>query len=536
MNPLAFDAPEFVAPDTLPAGLVAPSGIAQFYVSSHGYTTAPGDTPANTHFEGRLSAGFWFERSIIGTAGMGGKVALGFGELVLRNPDRYYDSLIADYAMDGRRVLVKRSSPPSYMATEDGGVFLLEDGGRMLTEASGTYADFLTVFDGTADGWRRGADEIRLRLRDMSWRLEVPIQSNVYAGTGGMEGPPALAGTPKPLAFGYCFNVTPVLVDPATRTYQCHDGPVQDIPAVREGGVLLTRVSSAPGIGQYSVDLSTASFQLGFDPLRIVTNDVKGDATGGLYVYTPATIAKRILLSRVGLAVAEIDAASFDRLDYLAPWESNLYVGSQPMLAAAAIDQLMAAVGGFAGPSRAGTYQVGVLTRPDTTAPLFTLREEDIIDIEEIAPPDFLYPPPKRMRVGYRKNWTPTTNLAPSLVPDVATALMLTYLSAAAFSSPIAASFLSAQESALLESPLVSGADGATLAAQLLTLYTVSVNDGGLPRLFKIVTDRYLDQVELGMTGQFAHSLFGLSAGRFGVIVAWHEDAGARQLTLTMFG
>ena len=49
-----------------------------------------------------------------------------------------------------------------------------------------------------------GRGQVRFSLRDAGSKLDVPVSTNVYAGTGDVEGGSDLEGKRKPKAFGYC--------------------------------------------------------------------------------------------------------------------------------------------------------------------------------------------------------------------------------------------------------------------------------------------------------------------------------------------
>jgi hypothetical protein len=506
MNPEAFDAVAFQPPALLPDALLATVGIVPFYVSTHGYTSQPSDTPANTYFEARLASPFTFERSILGSARIAGRVAGGTGEIELINGDGFYNPLLRDYTIDGRRVVVK-------------------------VGVEGPYGAFTTIFDDTAADWRRDATTVRLRLRDKTARLEVPIQTSRYAGTGGLEGGADLKDTLKPLTYGRIFNRAPVLLDAANQIYQVHDGRVRAVTAVKVRGARIVEVPASPGIGEYAQDAATGTFELGFEPDGPVACDVDGDATGGVYVSTTATIVRRILETRAAMSSADLDGAAFDLVAFLAPGEIGFATGSDPLLIIDALDALMAGIGGYAGPSRLGLIQLGVFGTP-ASAPVFDLDEPDIIEIEELALPDYANPPPQRITVGYQRNWAPSSDLIDTVTDADRAALSQEWRLGAAFSSLVAANFVRAATPPMIEGLFASKADADAEAARLLALY------GPGRRMFRVLTARYLDVMELGLTGLVSHGdpSLGIANGWLGVVARMAEDAGAGTLELILYG
>lgn len=96
-----------------------------------------------------------------------------------------------------------------------------------------------------------------------------------------------LRGQLKPLVFGRALNVEPTLVDPSRLTYCAHHGRVDDIEAVRDGGVELRNMGDYPdwdalnegaeGLprGTYATCLAEGLLRLGWPPHRRLTVDVE---------------------------------------------------------------------------------------------------------------------------------------------------------------------------------------------------------------------------------------------------------------------
>ena len=56
------------------------------------------------------------------------------------------------------------------------------------------------------------------------------------------------------------------------------------------------------------------------------------------------------------------------------------------------------------------------------------------------------------------------------------------------------------------------------------------------PRMVRVVTDRYLGQIEIGQIGRVTYPAFGLQNGFIGVVVAWRENLSARRVEITLWG
>lgn len=227
------------------------------YFSDDGFVTAPTDMPSNTYFDPRLLAALNFERQLFAGGRLSGRSVPGAGTLQLNNADGALDPMTA-LAFDGRRVRV------------------------LLGGEDFAYAGFKTIFDGTADGVEFDDVTVTVRLRDLQSRFEAGIARGIYGGTGGLDGRSGLKDREKPLAFGRVYHVPAVLVDPSALIYQVHDGPIEDVDAVYDAGLALTKVSGAPSAGQFSVDTASGTFRLSASAAGTVTADVRGDRVGGV--------------------------------------------------------------------------------------------------------------------------------------------------------------------------------------------------------------------------------------------------------------
>lgn len=508
------DAPHGV----LPASAVTPAGLVTLRWSTHGYTTAPSDTPASTHYDARLVGDVQFEQAVGIGRGFVGRAALGFGELALWDGDGELASLLDAYAIDGRelRLLVADATGKGI--------------GNWPASAS-----LSVIFGGSAAGWRREVDLVRVRLRDAVSRLDVPAQLELYGGTGGVDGPEQLRGLPKPQAWGECFNVEPVYLGVADlgfgllATFQVHYRAIDDVTAVRERGAEITRVTTAPGIGQYVVIPASGVFQLGFTPAGAITADVRGDASPW-YAFTPGKIAQRLAVDLCGMATSDIDDASADDFDAATGGAVGVYVGTGER--ARVIDIVEAVVGGAGGyitQTRDGRLRLGVLAAPDLEAHA-TLEAGDIRGVAPVDLPDSINPPPKRVEVGYARNYAPSSDLAGAVASDARAALAQPWRSAAAYSGEVATAHVLAQQMPLFGSSFAGEAPAQAMADALLDLYRPG------RRSFRVVTGRYLGQLELGWTVAISFPLFGLASGWRGIIVGLREDWLAGVVELTLYG
>ncbi|MGE0154810.1 MAG: hypothetical protein AB7R90_19490 [Reyranellaceae bacterium] len=357
------------------------------------YRSRPDDSPANTAWEHRLLQPLLLSRTLPLAPGEGGIVGFAEGsEVELANADGGLDVAVLSYAVDGRPVTVRAVSPGA------------------------AYADAALLFAGTALGWRL-ADRQRvvLAVRGKTHLLNAALQSDLYPGSGNddEDGDADLANLPRPLAFGYCQNATPRLVSAFELLYQAHDGPIEDLPAVYDGGVALTPGSDHPDVatllaatvtaGTFDTCLAEGYFRLGSNPVYDVTCDIEGDKTGGTFAADSAAIARRMLI-RAGIDPLEIDGDAFDALSGAQAAPVGYFV-REPVAAGAAIAELLAGIGAFLGETAAGLFTVDRLEAPDAASD--TIDETALLDMGMAPLPEEVAPCVWRIGVTWGINWTP---------------------------------------------------------------------------------------------------------------------------------
>lgn len=368
------------------------------YVSNDaGYATQPTDTPASQPFQGRLEK-FSFQRSILQSDI--GQFTTGSGQLVINNADASFDQLSQVYAIDGRPITIRvgRKDQP--------------------------YANSVLIAKVTAKGWNFEGNVITIDLVDYSYKLEVPLQSNVYGGTGGTDGGADLTGKRKPLAFGTPQNVSPVFLVPSLLIYQVHDGSLQSIDNVYDSAAALTPAGDVADYatlaaasvtsGQFMTCLALGLFKLGSTAIGQVTADVHGQNGAG-FISTTADVVMWALTNRTSLISSDIAISTFTDLDTSQPAPIDYYHGPDDNLTVAAFIQLlMGGIGGWGGHRLDGSFEVRTFQAP-AGSPSASFTRADMLDpdIQREPLPDAYNPPPYRWRVPYQRNWTvQTTGIA----------------------------------------------------------------------------------------------------------------------------
>jgi hypothetical protein len=470
------------------------------YVSNvAGYATLPTDSLSSQPFDGRLEK-LTFQRSILQSDI--GQFTTGAGQLVINNIDASYDFLPLSYAIDGRPITVR------------------------VGRRDASYDKTFTVARVTAKDWDINTDNITVDLVDFSYKLEVPLQTNVYGGTGAADGGSDLSGKRKPLVFGNAMNISPVLLVPSLLIYQCHDGSMQSIDAVYDRGAALTAgtdyatyallAAASVTAGTYATAKAVGMFKLGSTPAGTVTADVKGENTSS-YITTTADIVRWALDNRTALAdPGDIDTASFTALNSLQPAPIDVFIGPDDNLTVAAfIQNIMGGIGGWGGHKLDGTFEVRIFQAPSGT-PLASYTRDDMLspDIKRQPLPTAYQPPPWRWRVPYQRCWTvQTTDLAGSVTAARRSFLAADSRLAEADSPSIQADHPFAQDRNPIVAYFSNQADAQAEATRRINLFKTT------RAIYRMLVPRRGLRRDIGDVIMVTHPRFDLPFGRLMTIV-----------------
>lgn len=279
-------------------------------------------------------------------------------------------------------------------------------------EETDAFGSMALVFKGRVRSIQWDREVLTLNLADYGEVLGKPIQTTLYAGTGGAEGGPDLTGKPKPLAFGTPKNVEPTLVSAAYLVYQFHCRQANGVDGVYDRAVALslsadypdyaTLTGAAVPAGTYATCNALGMIRLGATPDGPVTADVTGDADGG-FVYTAADIMGRIAVDFTDLTVPDTDSAAFTALNTANGSPCSVYIGTGDNASVTDVfTQLMVSVGAFWTFTPAGLLTVkqvafgtSAVTLSDSYGPLVV----DGVARMETPPPYW------RSKFGFARSW-----------------------------------------------------------------------------------------------------------------------------------
>lgn len=465
------------------------------FFSGEGFVTDPTDTPANTLFEPRLVEPISFSRSMFSSGRIGGLSVPGFGELILTNADGGLDDF-ATYAWDGRSVEVR------------------------VGEAGAALEFYFTIFSGQSRTVEFDDLFIRLILRDNQNDFDIDYPDALYAGTGGNEGSAELAGQPKPKCFGQVHNVDPVLVDAANYVYQVHDGAIEAIDAVYDGGVALTITTD------YTVDLSNGRFTLVAAPTGIITADVQGAKPGGTYLTTVADIVQHLGENSAGLThPGDFDTASFTALNAANSAVVGIYDRETTTLASV-LDRLINSIGGFYGFDRAGKFQVGRVELATGTAAA-EFDSTTIIELTRLASAV----PNHQVRVNFNRNYRvmSESDFGASITDAQRDALVRDFSVVTATDAAILTPYPNSS-ALIVDTMLATSAAASTEASRLLTLYKTQRD------FYKILVKTQPYTLKLNDVVKIIFNRYNLASGKLFRVISIVEDAANNQVELELWG
>lgn len=466
--------------------------------STQGFITNPNDPLPSANFLPRIKTPLMASRSMYSSGRTTTRSVPQYGDMELDNTDGGLDGLTA-YAFDGR----------------DARVYLGTDGFAQ--------ADYGMIFKGKVLSLNVGRQKATIKLRDVQEELNTPLQTNRYTGAGGNEGAANLKDAIKPLAYGRCYNITPVIVNAASLKFQVNDGRINDILAVYDNGATIPPAN-------YTKDLANGYFTLTNTPVGAVTCDVEGHHNGTTWPRTVGALIQTFA-TRCGVLASEMDTAAFSALDTLCPQVVGAYI-TDDSNALDVLDKLARSVGAFYGTNRQGLLTCGRLNLPtggDTEVASFD--ESNILrdGIDPLEPAGYV----KKVVVNYRKNWTQQSadSLAGIVATDPNAHAFKTgqTLTASATNAAVLTAHPYAED-LTFDTLLVDGTDALNEATRLLSMYGVP------PAMFKVVSKAQPYALSVNDVVKLTHSRFGLSGGRKMRVLAINERSSRNEIELTLWG
>lgn len=266
-------------------------------------------------------------------------------------------------------------------------------------------ATWATVLNGTIAGISAADGLIQFTIADLSKKLDKPLVTATFAGTGGIEGIADIAGRPKRRTWGQVFNVEARILDKVNSIWEFGDPAFQaaSVQAVKDMGraaspaptvvawqgsaaATFTALQGATAVqGSGVVAPSIQCLKWWTTPVGPLTVDFTGEATGS----APQLAAS--ILTAFGQA---FDTASRDAAHTARPDVAGMHIGDDRQTISQTLDQLLLGV------STAWVLDAGgaVYFRPITfSSPVETLTSLAVSRSKVFAPQ-------RKRRVGFQRN------------------------------------------------------------------------------------------------------------------------------------
>lgn len=250
---------------------------------------------------------------------------------------------------------------------------------------------------------RMSADERALRLILKDWQAELtkPFLGQ-YDGTGGLNGEPADKGSYIPAGWGRVLLAPAQFIDRANLVMRFDRGPVAQVDAVRQRGILIPIAADLPDLAALNAAVippgkcvtcrALGLVRFRFTPGEPVTIDYRGSTRGGYVERLPEIVTR--VAAEAGLSV---DAASVSALSAAIPQPGGL-IASGPMTPAQAFDLLLAGVRGAWAIRWDGAL---VLGRIDFSNPVDLDADILSVEVSKGSAPSWEH------TLGYARNWRP---------------------------------------------------------------------------------------------------------------------------------
>lgn len=354
------------------------------YLADHHFIGEPDDVVPDQYFSPVIDNALQYDVSLIRGSDIGVNTPT-FGAIEIANGDGELDHL-SEMSWRGRRVLVKAGT----------------EGMR--------YADYAVVLDGLCNSIEFDDRSITITISDKGLLLDKHVMTPEFAGTGGLEGGDDLVGRMKPMIFGHCYNIEPVLVDAVNLIYQAHASSMQAIDVVYDSGVALAFdadypdiLTAAPAVGEFATCLATGHIKLGSTPFGRITADARGDNSGG-YVSHVGDVCVRMattVYDRESFHIDALDPSAWATLNADMPGDVGIFILERRTLRQL-FDELLNPCAAYWYFDRDGKLAAACI---DTVGIPSSSVDASRIDVSGFEMIDAV-PPSWRISVGYAPAWT----------------------------------------------------------------------------------------------------------------------------------
>jgi hypothetical protein len=481
---------------------VSPLGSATKYLSNRPYSSG------TTQYEACISGGVTFTEAI----NLNGGLSIGYGDIEIANPVK------SDLTGERDEWLTWIWANKAITV--------------WIGDLRWPRVEFFQIFSGLVrDIDSKNRTSLNLLLVDNMQLVNSTIAETTIAATAGTSNSQQLV----PLAFGECFNVTPVSlgVVGGKNTYQVHNGVVQPIDEIIE-----VRDNGAPiqVYGNTKTDLlSEGKFQLANAPYGAITCSVRGAKPSGTYQYRVGEVVQNIL-SNYGRGLSngvasKINTTNFANFDSATPANVGVYINSRENVLDVC-SRITSSIGAYLVLGLDGRFKLTqLLGNTSNPAPTHSVTQTDMeerslavrkkVDVEAAV------------KLGYCKNWTiQATGLAAGLPQANAYIFARDYYYIKKSDATLVGSayYNQSTEPPARETLLTSTTQADAEASRILELYKAA------RYIYSANFYAHMLVAELGDTIKVTHPRFGLGgSGKTGTIVEINRDWLRGRVTLGIF-
>jgi hypothetical protein len=269
-------------------------------------------------------------------------------------------------------------------------------------------ASWATILSGAVQSVATSDGRLVFTIADNAGKMDKPLVTGHFAGTGNIEGPAEAEGRDKRRSYGYVFNVEGRILDKANNVWEFGDPAkaFQSFVDVKDMGrsaspafttvawqgdipttlAALRLATASPG--SCVVAPSICCVKWWTQPQGPLTADIIGS---GDYGNTAVALAKHIAVE-LGLTQSAVPSSVTSLVANTA--NAGVHIGDDRSTAAQALDRLLLGAGLFWRFSAAGTLDVMPI---DIANPVATVRAESIVRQR-------VFLPHKSRRIGYKRN------------------------------------------------------------------------------------------------------------------------------------
>lgn len=437
------------------------------YASNTGYTTGAGEAPANTSYVPVLRGGLTIRSDI----NLDNSPSISWGDIELDNTGGIIDDWLT-YVWNGRVLNL------------------------YVGDASWPRSDFRQIFTGTMDGiGSSGRDILNIKLRDKMELLNTSVTEALIGGSSNNK------DKLRPMLFGECHNIEPVLIDPTTLRYKINDGPIESIIEVRDGGVPV----------DFTPYLSVGEFTIANSVVETLTVSAQGHKFSGTYHNTVARLIQNIVTTfgTTPLSIGDIDTTNFNTFNTANQQPVGIYLTGKTNVAEL-ISQIGGSIGAQAVFSPAGKLQLHRINLPGVATSNITENEikQDSFVISEVVEVK------AAVTINYCKNWSVQASLNSTIPTEHKDLFAKEWFESRQVDAAVATLYNLAKE--------VDPVD-------TLLLTTVDADAEALRRLNLVKTQRYIVTAKtnlaclltlLGSYVNITHRRFGFSTGKVGQVIS----------------